>query len=129
MTAPLITPTTVPTSTPVWVPVCTLDALPIDRGAAALVAERQVAIFRLADGRLFAVGHRDPVSGANVMARGLVGSRGDVPTVASPVYKQVFDLRTGQCLDDSSIELGSWPVRVVDGIVEVDDKTLDADGG
>lgn len=130
MTAPLIiTPTTMPTTTPTWVPVCALDALPIDRGAAALVAGRQVAVFRLADGRLFGVGHRDPVSGANVMARGLVGTRGDVPTVASPVYKQVFDLRTGQCLDDSSIELGSWQVRVVDGIVEVDGKTLDADGG
>ena len=102
-----------------WTQVCRFDALPVDRGAAALVDEHQVAIFRLADGQLFAVGHRDPFSDANVMARGLVGSRGEVPTVASPIYKQVFDLRTGQCLDDGSVELGSWPVRVVEGIVEV----------
>jgi nitrite reductase (NADH) small subunit len=102
-----------------WTSVCPIDSLPVDRGAAALVEDQQVAIFRLADGDLFAVDHRDPFSGANVMVRGLVGTRGDVPTVASPIYKQVFDLRTGQCLDDDSVVLGSWPVRVVDGIVEV----------
>jgi len=102
-----------------WVRICSVDALPVDRGAAALVDDQQVAIFRLADGELFAVGHRDPFSGANVMARGLVGTRGDVPTVASPIYKQVFDLRTGHCIDDDSVALGTWPVRVVEGIVEV----------
>jgi nitrite reductase (NADH) small subunit len=102
-----------------WIPVCRLEALPVDRGAAALVDQRQVAIFRLASGDLFAVGHRDPFSEANVIARGLVGTRGSVPTVASPIYKQVFDLRTGRCLDDESVVLGSWAVRVVDGIVEV----------
>jgi nitrite reductase (NADH) small subunit len=110
------------TSTPgKWVQVCQLDVLPVDRGAAALVDQQQVAIFRLANGDVYAVGHRDPFSEANVMARGLVGTRGSVPTVASPVYKQVFDLRTGRCLDDESVGLGSWSVRVVDGIVEVGD--------
>lgn len=112
------------TGTPnVWVQVCRVDALPLDRGAAALIDDRQVALFRLASGDVYAVGHRDPFSDANVMARGLVGTRGDVPTVASPVYKQVFDLRTGRCLDDESVALGSWSVRIVDGIVEVDGTT------
>jgi len=110
-----------------WVEVCRLEALPVDRGAAALIDEQQVAIFRLASGDIYAVGHRDPFSEANVMARGLVGTRGLVPTVASPIYKQVFDLRTGRCLDDESVALGSWPVRVVDGIVEVEDD-LEAGG-
>jgi nitrite reductase (NADH) small subunit len=40
-------------------------------------------------------------------------------TVASPVYKQVFDLRTGACLDDDSASLGVWETRVVAGVVEV----------
>jgi nitrite reductase (NADH) small subunit len=110
-----------------WTQVCQVDALPVDRGAAALIDNRQVALFRLASGEVYAVGHRDPFSAANVMARGLVGTRGDVPTVASPVYKQVFDLRTGRCLDDESVALGSWSVRVVDGIVEVDDN-ISGDG-
>jgi nitrite reductase (NADH) small subunit len=103
-----------------WTKVCALDALAIDRGAAALVDGQQVAVFRLASGDVFAVDHRDPFSGANVMARGLVGTRGDKSTVASPIYKQVFDLATGLCLDDESVTLRAWPVRVVDGMVEVD---------
>lgn len=102
-----------------WTPICSVDDLAVDRGAAALVDGHQVAVFKLASGEVYAVGHRDPFSGANVMARGLVGTRGDIPTVASPIYKQSFDLRTGQCLDDEAVALESWPVRVVDGIVEL----------
>jgi nitrite reductase (NADH) small subunit len=108
-----------------WTSVCAVDALAADRGAAALVDGHQVAIFRLATGEIYAVDHRDPFSGANVMARGLVGTRGDIPTVASPIYKQVFDLQTGKCLDDDSVALRSWPVRVVDGMIEVDDTVSD----
>jgi nitrite reductase (NADH) small subunit len=112
-----------------WTTVCSLDALPVDRGAAALVSGHQVAIFRLASGDVYAVDHNDPFSGANVMARGLVGTRGSVPTVASPVYKQVFDLQTGKCLDDESVALRSWPVRVVDGMIEVDSSDFGESGG
>ena len=102
------------------IPVCTLVSLVPDRGAAALVAGHQVALFRLREtDEVLAVDHRDPFSGANVIARGLVGSRGDVPTVASPVYKQTFDLRTGLCLDDESASLGVWETRVNNGVVEV----------
>lgn len=103
-----------------WIPVCALASLVPDRGAAALIAGRQVALFRLREtDEVLAVDHRDPFSGANVIARGLVGSRGDIPTVASPVYKQTFDLRTGVCLDDESAALGVWEVRVSQGVVEV----------
>ena len=31
--------------------------------------------------------------------RGITGSRGEVPTIASPVHKQVFSLEDGRCLD------------------------------
>ncbi len=103
-----------------WTPVCTLASLVPDRGAAALVAGHQVALFRLREtDEVLAVDHRDPFSGANVIARGIVGSRGDAVTVASPVYKQVFDLRTGTCLDDESTSLGVWETRVVKGVVEL----------
>lgn len=96
-----------------WVPVCRVDDLVPERGAAALVDGVQVALFRLADGEVVAVQHRDPATGANVMARGIVGTRGAVPTVASPLHKQVYDLRTGQCLDDPSLALATFGVRVV----------------
>ena len=105
-----------------WTAVCRADQLLPERGVAALVGGVQVALFRLFDGTLHAVGHRDPFSGAHVLARGIVGSRGDVPTVASPMYKQVFDLRTGVCLDapdDGSVRLPVFPVREEDGVVLV----------
>ena len=102
------------------VPVCRYDELEPERGVAALVDGVQVAIFLLSDGTVLAVGHRDPWSGANVIARGIVGTRGDVPTVASPMFKQVFDLRTGVCLDDPTVTLGNHPVQVgADGLVRV----------
>jgi len=116
----MITTTATFTTTTAGVPVCRYDELEPERGVAALVDGVQVAVFRLADGTVLAVGHHDPFSGANVIARGIVGTRGTAPTVASPMYKQVFDLRTGVCLDDPAVELGSHPVQVdADGVVRV----------
>jgi nitrite reductase (NADH) small subunit len=99
--------------------VCRYDVLLPERGVAALIGDVQIALFRTHDGSVYAIGNHDPFSGANVMSRGIVGSRGDVPTVASPMFKQVFDLRTGACLDDPSVSLPVYPVEVVDGQVTV----------
>lgn len=101
--------------------VCAYDELLPERGVAALIGDRQIALFRTYDGSVFALGNQDPVSGANVMSRGIVGSRGDVQTVASPMFKQVYDLRTGICLDDPELVLTVYPVRVTDGQVIVGD--------
>ena len=105
-----------------WVPVCRLADLPRERGTAALVGGVQVALFRTFDDAVYAVQQHDPYSGAAVLSRGIVGSRGDAPTVASPMYNQVFDLRTGACLDPVGREpqaLRTWPVEVCDGTVHV----------
>ncbi|MBQ3357544.1 MAG: nitrite reductase small subunit NirD [Microbacterium sp.] len=94
----------------------------MERGRAALHDGTQVALFLLADGSVHAVSNLDPFSGANVISRGIVGTRGDAPTVASPMHKQVFDLRTGECLDAQGREpaaLRVWAVVVVDGQVEL----------
>jgi nitrite reductase (NADH) small subunit len=105
-----------------WTAVCRYQDLLPERGAAALLGDLQVALFRTATGEVHAIGNIDPFTGAAVLSRGIVGSRGDVPTVASPLHKQVFDLRTGWCLDDNADGLVSVPtyaVRVRRGIVEV----------
>ena len=102
-----------------WVRICPLDQLPMERGVAALVNGHQVALFRLHDGTVAAVGNRDPFSGANVMSRGLVGSRGDVPVVFSPMYKQAFSLLDGACLTEPAAGLGHFTVRLSDGWVEL----------
>jgi nitrite reductase (NADH) small subunit len=103
-----------------WTDVCALDDLVPGRGVAALVGDYQVALFRWpADDTVYAVSNYDPFSNAYVMSRGIVGTRGDTVKVASPIFKQNFDLRTGECLDDPSARLLTFPVRVVDGRIEV----------
>jgi nitrite reductase (NADH) small subunit len=102
-----------------WTPICSLTRLEIERGVAALVDGVPVAIFRTYSGELYALDNRDPFSGASVLSRGIVGTRGDIPTVASPMHKQAFDLRTGDCLDAPGVRVRAWAVRVRDGVVEV----------
>jgi len=108
--------TLVQTSTSV--PVCVARRLTPDRGVAALVDGTPVAVFRLSTGELHAVDNIDPISGASVLSRGIVGDVDGRPTVASPLYKQRFDLLTGQCLDaDASIRVHD--VMEIDGMVHV----------
>jgi nitrite reductase (NADH) small subunit len=100
-------------------PVCLLDDIEVEGGVAALVAGFAVAIFRTHDGNVYAISNYDPVAHASVLARGIVGTRGDVPVVASPMHKQAYDLRTGQCLDDAAVRVPTYDVRVDDGVVLV----------
>jgi nitrite reductase (NADH) small subunit len=100
-------------------PVCAIDAIPLEGGVAALVDGSAVAVFRSFDGSVFALANVDPFSGASVLSRGIVGTRGDAPVVSSPMYKQAFDLRTGACLDDAAVRVTAYDVTVVDGIVHV----------
>jgi nitrite reductase (NADH) small subunit len=99
--------------------VCRLDRLTPDRGVAALVEGTAVAVFLLSGGELHAVDDVDPISGASVLSRGLVGDAGGVPTVASPLFKQRYDLRTGRCLDDQAVAVRVHEVRCVAGMVHV----------
>jgi len=116
MTAQIVDTASVDTA---WTVVARLEELPVDRGVAALVEGEAVAVFRLADGTLAAIDHVEPFTGVPVLARGLVGSVGDVTFVASPLHKQRFDLHTGRCLDDPAVAVRVWPVTVADGIVRV----------
>lgn len=102
-----------------WMAVCRLDALLPERGVAVLLGDEQVAIFRTFDDRLFALSNVDPFSAAAVLSRGIVGDRAGEPTVASPVYKQVFSLVTGGCLDAPEVRVRTFPVRTSDGMVQV----------
>lgn len=101
-----------------WIRLCRLTDLEVERGRAALVDGEQVALFLLEDGDIRAVDNHDPYSGANVISRGIVGSRGGRPTIASPMYKQIFDLRSGTSVETRGKEvrrLRVWPVRTLDG--------------
>lgn len=101
-----------------FVPVCPLARLSVNRGVAALIGEVAVAVFHLEDGSLHAVDNLDPCSGASVLSRGIVGDAHGEPTVASPMYKQRFSLRTGRCLDVAAA-VCVHEVRTVEGMIEV----------
>lgn len=103
--------------------ICKLEEIPVEGGVAALVDGRAVAVIRTYDDTVYALSNYDPFGKASVMSRGIVGTRtvGDeeVPYVASPLLKQGFDLRTGVCLDDDSVSLPIYEVRVDNGVVQV----------
>ena len=109
---------TMPSKT--WTTVCELDALLPNIGVRALLGDRQVAVFKLSGSdEIFAIDAFDPFSNAPVLSRGIVGDVKGRLVVASPIYKQHFDLKTGQCLEDDSVAVRTFAVRVVDGQVQV----------
>ncbi|GAB2753488.1 nitrite reductase small subunit NirD [Salinifilum aidingensis] len=102
-----------------WLPVCDVTRLQPECGMPVLVGDHPVAVFRTREEELFAVSNVDPFFGAGVISRGIVGDREGEPTVASPLLKQVFALRTGQCLDEPEMTLPVYPVRNRQNVVEV----------
>lgn len=105
----------------VWTSACSYDHLIPGRGVGVLLDDgSQAALFRLDDGTVHAVGNVDPFSGAAVLSRGIVGDRNGCPTVQSPILKQAFSLEDGTCLDDPSVSVPVYPVRITaDGYVQV----------
>lgn len=112
-----------------WEAVCRMDDLEVEGGVTALVHGQAVALFRTHDDQVFALGNWDPFTRASVLARGIVGTRGEVPFVASPMHKHAFDLRTGRCLDDAHAAVPSYAVAVEDGVIHVGPRLDRAPGG
>lgn len=104
----------------IWISVCEIEDLLPDTGVCALVNNQQVAIFRSRRlNEVFAVSNYDPIGEANVLSRGIIGSIGDEVVVASPLYKEHYNLRTGECLEKPEYKVNVFPVRVDDGLVQV----------
>ncbi len=103
---------------PRWHPVCALEDILPESGAAALVDGAEVAVFRVRDA-VYAIGNRDPACDANVLARGIVGDIGGEIVVASPMYKQHFSLLTGRCLEEPRFAVPAYIVQVRDGQIWV----------
>ncbi len=102
-----------------WQPVCKIDDLEVERGVTALVHGQALAIIRMSDDVVHAVGNHDPFAKTSAIARGIVGVRSGVPFVASPTHKHAFDLRSGRCLEDAHVSIPVYDVKVVEGMVLV----------
>jgi nitrite reductase (NADH) small subunit len=103
-----------------WQDVCSMNDLQPDSGVCALVDGQQVAIFYLPKQQaVYAINNYDPFGCANVLSRGLIGDINGHPVVASPLYKQHFNLLTGVCLEDESVSIPAYAIRIKDGSVQV----------
>jgi len=97
-----------------WQPLCSAADLVANSGVVALAGGEQVALFYLPDTeqKVFAIGNRDPKSGANVIGRGIIGHLQGELVIASPLYKQHYRLSDGSCLEYPEQQLPVWPVRL-----------------
>ncbi len=107
-----------------WQPLCNINDLIENAGVCAKFQGQQIALFCLnqgqdKDNRLFALANWDPIGGANVLSRGIIGSVSGEPVVASPLYKQHFSLESGQCLEDEAVKVPVYQVRQNCDLVEI----------
>ena len=95
-----------------WTTICHQDDLTSNAGVCALFENEQVAIFFCTHSdSLYAVSNFDPIAEENVISRGIMGGLKDNTYVASPLYKQHFDLETGICLEEPDHVLKTYQVR------------------
>ena len=104
-----------------WNSLCQLSDLVEGGGVCAFYNGKQVAVFYVsgAEERVFAIDNYDPAGEAFVLSRGIVGDLQNTLVVASPLYKHHFDLRAGRCLEDETLTVGTYPVRICGDIVEI----------
>jgi nitrite reductase (NADH) small subunit len=99
-----------------WVAICELDEILPNMGRCALYNDKQIAIFRILNSagteEFFAIDNYCPFSNANTLSRGITGNISDKTVIASPLYKQHFDLSTGVCIEDDSVKVSTYPVRL-----------------
>ncbi|MDQ8024348.1 MAG: nitrite reductase small subunit NirD, partial [Moraxellaceae bacterium] len=107
------------TATMTWTDICAADDIIPNTGVCALVEGRHVAVFRVGSEQFYAIDNVDPKSGASVLSRGLVGNLGENVVVASPLYKNHFDLRTGACLELPECSVKAHVVDVEGGRIKV----------
>lgn len=101
-----------------WNFICTLDDIIPYSGVAALIDGKQIAVFRVGDD-IYALDNHDPESGANVLARGIVGDIKGELVVASPIYKHHYSLTTGRCLESPESSVQAYAAKIEDNRVWV----------
>lgn len=111
-----------------WQRVCPLADLDVGRGATVLAHGQAIAVFRIDDDTVHALGNHDPFARATAggLAKGIVGRRNGVWFVGSPTHRHAFDLRTGQCLDDRHVAVPVYDAKVTGGIVLVGHRKVTA---
>ncbi len=103
-----------------WIDICSIDDLQANSGVCALVEGKQIAIFYTPQNNtVYAIDNYDPFGKAQVLSRGLIGDIKGEPMIASPLYKQHFSLKTGQCFEDETVKNTVYAIRIENDRVEI----------
>ncbi|MGH7839999.1 MAG: nitrite reductase small subunit NirD [Candidatus Binataceae bacterium] len=97
-----------------------LDQITPGHGRCVLAGGRQIAVFRLRDGRLFALDNQCPHR-AGPLSEGILGldHASQLEAVVCPFHSYKFALRDGRGLD-TELHVHSYAVAVRDGRIFVD---------
>jgi nitrite reductase (NADH) small subunit len=101
--------------------ICNKSDLVENSGICALINGEQVALFYLpnTEQKIFALSNWDPIGKANVLSRGILGDLNGTIVVASPLYKQHFNLETGICIEDETFKLKTYPLYLEGDSVKI----------
>lgn len=99
-----------------FIKVCAVTDLVKEAGVAALVKGEQIALYYL-QGEVFALHNFDPIGKAFVMSRGMVGDLKGELMVASPLKKQHYSLKTGNCMDVEGVSIPVYETKIEDQFV------------
>lgn len=115
--------TTTSSSNDQWFNICELTDILPSMGRCALFNDKQIAIFRVISTNgteeFYAIDNYCPFSSANTLSRGITGNLNGKIVIASPIYKQHFDLSTGICLEDESVKVNTYPVRLEGSTIQL----------
>lgn len=112
-----------------WITIGRLSDLVVGSGVGARYGDRQVAVFLIPqlDDQVFVLDNYCPISGVNIIARGMVGDIQGEPVVATPLYKKHFSLLDGRCIEDDSHKLITYAVRIEGDELQVAASRKEAD--
>ena len=103
-----------------WHKACAVEDIPEDGGGCALIEGKQIAIFNFARrGEWYATDNECPHRQQMAVSRGMIGSQDGEPKVACPFHKKTFSLQSGQCLNDETYRINTFPVMVKENQVYI----------
>ena len=98
-----------------WFEVGRIDDVPLRGARVVRTAQGEVAVFRSADGAIFALRNRCPHKGGP-LSEGIVSGR----SVACPLHNWAIDLESGTAKAPDIGCAPPVPVRVVDGTISLE---------